>query len=107
MSGPFRLTTHASFDESDPAAPSKVNIELVCSLSANIPSGNVDIDGVVLGDLDDPEVWKRVRVDQAALVATTSSDRPARYPVSSVGLIRAASTVTTPPLTTADPLTFQ
>jgi cysteine-rich repeat protein len=32
-------------DESDPAAPSKVNIELVCSLSANVPSGNVDIDG--------------------------------------------------------------
>jgi Trk K+ transport system NAD-binding subunit len=29
---------------------------------------------VVLGDLDDPEVWKRVRVDRAALVATTSSD---------------------------------
>ena len=29
---------------------------------------------VVVGDLDDPEVWKRVRVDKAALVATTSSD---------------------------------
>ena len=29
---------------------------------------------VVVGELDDPEVWKRVRVEQAALVATTSSD---------------------------------
>jgi Trk K+ transport system NAD-binding subunit len=29
---------------------------------------------VVVGDLDDPEVWKRVRVDLAGLVATTSSD---------------------------------
>jgi Trk K+ transport system NAD-binding subunit len=29
---------------------------------------------VVVGELDDPEAWKRVRVEQAALVATTSSD---------------------------------
>jgi Trk K+ transport system NAD-binding subunit len=29
---------------------------------------------VVRGDLDDPEAWKRVRVERAALVATTSSD---------------------------------
>lgn len=29
---------------------------------------------VVVGDLDDPEVWARVRVDAAALVASTASD---------------------------------
>ncbi len=29
---------------------------------------------VMVGDLDDPEAWKRARVDHAALVATTSSD---------------------------------
>ncbi len=29
---------------------------------------------VMVGDLDDPEAWKRARVDQAALVATTSTD---------------------------------
>ena len=32
-------------DSDDPAAPSKVNIELVCNLSVSVPSGNVDIDG--------------------------------------------------------------
>ncbi|MEM6797328.1 MAG: NAD-binding protein [Acidobacteriota bacterium] len=29
---------------------------------------------VAVGDLDDPEVWARMRVDQAALVLTTASD---------------------------------
>jgi Trk K+ transport system NAD-binding subunit len=29
---------------------------------------------VVVGELDNPEAWKRARVEQAALVATTSSD---------------------------------
>jgi Trk K+ transport system NAD-binding subunit len=28
----------------------------------------------VVGDLDDPEAWRRVRVDQAALVAATGND---------------------------------
>jgi voltage-gated potassium channel len=29
---------------------------------------------VMVGDVDDPEAWKRARVDRAALVATTASD---------------------------------
>ena len=29
---------------------------------------------VMVGDLDDPEAWRRARVDQAALVVTTASD---------------------------------
>ncbi len=34
-----------------------------------------DLDvNVVIGDLDDPEAWRRARVDQAALVVSTDSD---------------------------------